>query len=149
MRRAGIAVLLLLAAALTGGGCGDGSLSAGDLRTQASAICTRAGSATGRIAMPSSTDEGGRFLRTGVAEMRPALARLKTLKPPSDLRGSYDHALSARGQELAVIAQRATAIAHGKDTIATFRELQAALEPLTRIEDAAWRALEIPACLPR
>jgi hypothetical protein len=119
------------------------------LRSQASAICARTAVAAGRVAMPQSTDDGGRFLTAGVAAMRPALAELHALKPPSDLRGSYDDAMRSRAQELALIEGQARAVERGGDAIAAYRTLQTQLEPLTRIEDAAWRALQIPACLPR
>ncbi len=149
MRRAAIAVLCLLAV-LALGACGsDGSLSAGALRTQASRICVHSATATDRIVVPDSADQGGRFLTTGAAKMRPALAELRALKAPSDLRTSYTDALHARTQELTLITQHATAIAHGEDAIAGFRTLQTQLEPIVRIEIAAWRALEIPSCVPR
>jgi hypothetical protein len=149
MRRPAAAALLLLAVLAPGGCGGKSTLSARELRTQASAICVRAANATARVAMPSTADEGAGFLREGLAAMRPELTQLRVLKAPATLRGSYANALQARAQELALIARHLTAIAHGEDTIASFQTLQTELDPLTRMEDAAWRAAEIPSCLAR
>jgi hypothetical protein len=150
MLRRSIAVLaaaLLLACELAG--CGDDALSANDLRTQATQICTRTTAETDRIAVPRSADESARFLHAGAATMGPALARLRALKPPKEMRASYAQAVSVSGQELALITAQAKAIDGGADAIVGFRRLQAALIPLMRIEDATWRALEIPACVQR
>jgi len=130
-------------------GCGDGSLSAGDLRTQASAICLRSSDAAAAVAPPASEDGGAAFLAAGVARMRPALAALKKLKPPGELREGYAQALHVRGQELALAARSERAITHGADAVTTFRALQTQLAPLEGLEDATWRALQMPGCVPR
>jgi hypothetical protein len=148
MRRLSLAVLTV-AAVVALASCGEDSLSASDLRAQATRICARTTAATSRIAVPRSADDGARFLHQGAAAMAPALAWLRALKPPSELRAGYAQAVSVGGQQLALITAQATAIDGGADPIAGYRRLQAALAPLTRIEDATWRALEIPACVPR
>jgi hypothetical protein len=142
---------LLTACALAAGvaGCGDGSLSAGDLRAQASAICARSSDAAAAVALPASEDGGAAFLGAGVARMRPALAALEQLKPPGDLREGYEQALHVRGQEIDAIARSEHAIARGADAVTGFRALQTRLASLEGLEDATWRALQIPACVPR
>jgi hypothetical protein len=142
---------LALAAALAPalGGCGSDALSAAQLHARASAICRRTAQATDRIPLPSTPDEGGRFLAQGIARLRPAAARLGALKPPHDVRARYERAVQLAGQEIALIARHERAIAHGEDPIATFRALQAALDPLTTEENAYWRGLGIPACVRR
>lgn len=140
-----LALVALVAALLAG--CGDASLSASQLRTQAAAICTRAAVATDRIALPSAPDQGDAFLRDGLAQLRPAAARLGKLKAPAELRRRYDRAVQLAGQEIRLIARHEREIARGEDAVGTFRALQAALDPLTTEENAYWRGLEIPACV--
>ena len=140
-----LAAVLLLALA----GCGDDSLSASQLRTQASAICTRTAAATDRVALPSAPAQGDLFLRQGRAHLRPAAARLRALKAPQDLRQRYDGAAKLAGQEVALIARSEQALARGDDPADTFRQLAAALQPLTTEENAYWRGLGIDACVRR
>lgn len=147
LRRALPVLSLLLALALAA--CGDDSLSASELHTQASAICTRAATATDRIAVPSTPAQGGRFLQQGVAHLRPAVAQLRALKAPEELRQRYDRAVQLSGQELALIVRHERAIADGDDVIDTFRQLDVALVRLTMEENAYWRGLGIPACVRR
>lgn len=146
---AALAAACALGLGLALGGCGDGSLSAGDLRAQASAICRQGGDAAAAVVLPASEDGGAAFLAAGVARLRPALAGLERLKPPGELRDSYEQALHVRRQELALVARDERAIARGEDAVATYRSLQSALMPLEALDDATWRALQIPACAPR
>jgi hypothetical protein len=147
MLRSALLAVPLLSLAL--GGCGEDSLSAGQLRSQARTICARTAAATDRIAVPSTADQGGRFLSDGVARMRPAIVQLRQLKPPAGLRDEYRRAVALGDQEITLIAKQAQAIAQGDDPIAGFRQLQSELTPLTREEDAYWRALLIPDCVRR
>ena len=140
-----VVVLLLLALA----GCGDNSLTAQQLHDQATAICTRTAAATDRIVVPSTPSQGGRFLQQGLAHLRPAVAALRDLKAPKEVRDRYDRAVQLAGQEVALIARHERAITRGDDVIDTYRRLETALEPLTMQENAYWRGLEIPACVRR
>ena len=140
------AALLTLALAL--GACGD-ALSEDELRTQATAICVRAAAATDRIAVPARPSEGGAFLAEGVEQLRAAVRQLQALKAPDELRERYDRAVELAAEEVALIARHERAIADGDDVIATFRRLDAELEPLIRQQDAYWRGLGIPACVRR
>ncbi len=138
---------LLLAFALSA--CGDDSLSASQLRTQASTICTRTTAATDRVALPSAPAQGELFLRQGLSHLRPAAARLRALRPPQDLRQRYDRAAQLAGQEVALISRSEQALARGDDPTDTVRQLAATLQPLTTEENAYWRGLDIPACVRR
>jgi len=148
MRRPPLAILAA-ALAFAAAGCGDDSLSAHDLRARASRICARTATATDRIPLPSTFDEGARFLRAGAAEMSPAVRRLRALRAPHDLRTSYAQAVALRAREIGLIAGQARAIDAGADPIDAYRALQAQLAPLTRMEDATWRALRVAACVAR
>jgi hypothetical protein len=140
-------LLALLAVALNG--CGDDSLTAAQLHDRASAICVRTAAATDRVALPNGPAQGGRFLRQGLAHLRPAAGQLRALKAPSHLRERYERAVRLADREVALIARHERAIAGGDDAIATFRRLDRALEPLVREENAAWRGLGVPACVRR
>jgi hypothetical protein len=148
-RRAAPLALLLTLLALPLAACGDDSLTAEQLRTQASAICTKTAAATDRVPVPSTPAQGGRFLTQGLARLRPAVTRLRALKAPSDLRQRYDRAVQLAGREATLIARHKRAIAYGDDVIATFRRLETALEPLVQQENAYWRGLQIDACVRR
>ncbi|HKG38837.1 MAG TPA: hypothetical protein VKB25_07595 [Conexibacter sp.] len=147
-RLAPLAVLSLLLA-LTLSACGDDSLTAPELHTQATAICARTAAATDRIAVPSTPSQGGRFLQQGLAHLRPAVAQLRALKAPEELRDRYDRAVQLAGQEAALIARHERAIETGDDVIDTYRRLETALDPLIMQENAYWRGLQIPACVRR
>ena len=102
-----------------------------------------------RIAVPNEPAQGGRFLRQGLAHLRPAVARLSELKAPEQVRERYDRAVQLAGQEVALIARHERAIESGRDVIDTYRRLDAALEPLVTRENAYWRGLRVPACVRR
>lgn len=138
------AALLPLALA----GCGD-ALSAAELRARATAICARTAAATDRIALPGEPSQGGRFLRQGLARLRPAAVQLRALKAPDALHARYERAVQLAGSEIALIRTHERAIARGEDAIATYRRLAGALAPLVRDENAAWRGLGVPACVRR
>ncbi len=149
LRRVTPFVLACLLTGLALSGCGDDSLTAQQLHDQATAICTRTAAATDRIVVPSTPSQGGRFLQQGLAHLRPAVAALRDLKAPKDVRERYDRAVQLAGQEVALIARHEREIARGEDVIDTYRRLESALEPLTMQENAYWRGLEIPACVRR
>ena len=141
------AVVVLLLIVLVARGCGDDALSAGELRSQAGAICARANAITDRVAVPNAPSGGQRFLREGLAELRPAHMRLAALKPPDELRADYERAVALNLQQLALIGRTSRAIAGGADTIDAFAALQRRLAPVLAQENAAWRALDVPACM--
>jgi hypothetical protein len=147
LRRALLAAVVALALAFAG--CGSDALTTAQLHARAGAICRRMAQATDRIPLPSTPDQGGRFLAEGIARLRPAAARLRALKPPAGVRARYERAVALAAEEVALIARRRRGIAHGDDPIAAFRALEAALEPLTTEENAYWRGLGIPACVRR
>lgn len=130
-------------------GCGDDSLSAGELRKQASAICMDVNSATDRVAVPNAPGGGARFLSEGVAYMRPAQHDLRMLKAPEELRDRYDRAVALGDRQLTLIEATEQNVRQEGDVIAGFRQLQRELAPLVSDENELWRSLEIPACLRR
>ncbi len=149
MRRS-VALPGLLVLALVGcGGSADNSLSARDLRTQATRICTIAHRQTDRIVAPATPAAAAPFLAKGIAILAPELRALQRLRASSDLRQVYMTAINAFAQKLAALRAAAAALAGVGDPIATMKALQQQLAPLEGQEDGAWQALEIPACLNR
>ena len=145
-RRAALAALL---PAVVLAACGGNGLTAGQLDARATAICVRTAQATDRIPVPSTPAQGDRFLKQGLARLRPAVAELHGLAPPDRLRPRYARAVHLAGQEVALIARHERAIGRGQDVADTYRALQRALTPLLRDENAYWRGLGIPACVRR
>lgn len=143
---AGVVVLLLFALLLRG--CGD-TLSAGELRSQATSICADAARLTDRVAVPNGPAGGARFLAEGVHYMRPALTELSALKPPDDLRDRYERAVALGEQQLGLIDRTERSLRADGDVIDGFRQLQAELAPLVQQENELWRSLDVPACVRR
>lgn len=143
------AVVVLLLLVLLVRGCGDDRLSAQELRSQAGAICASANAVTDRVAVPNAPSGGERFLREGLAQLRPATARLAALKPPQELDERYERAVTLARQEVMLVERAVMTIDRGADTIDTFTALQRELEPVLNQENAAWRALGVPSCVRR
>lgn len=142
-------VVLLLVIVLLAKGCGDDSLSADELRSQATAICTRVNAATDSVAVPNAPAGGARFLAEGVALMRPALTRLQRLKPPKELRRQYELAVSANARQLQLIEQTLAEIRNGGDPIDAYGTLQRRLALVSTAANSTWQALRITACVSR
>jgi hypothetical protein len=142
-------VVLLLVVVLLVKGCGDSGLSADELRTQAGEICHRANERTDRVAVPNAPAGGERFLREGLAIMRPALTRLQALRPKQELRDDYALAVSANARQLQLIEQAIRSIRGGTDPIDAYAQLQRRLDLVTGPANRAWERLGIDACLSR
>jgi hypothetical protein len=142
-------VVLLLVIVLLAKGCGDKGLSADELRSQASEICVRANALTDRVAVPNAPAGGERFLREGLAIMRPALTRLQALRPKEELRADYDLAVAANARQLQLIEQAIGSIRRGEDPIDAYALLQRRLDLVTEPANRAWTRLGVNACVSR
>jgi hypothetical protein len=149
MRRAVVLPGLLLLALMGCGGSGSSGLSARDLRTQATRLCTIARKQTDRIAAPSSPAGAAAFLNQGLAVLQPELKALRQLHPSGDLGQVYKTAITAFAQKVDAVRTAATALAGNGDPVTTMKSLEQQLAPLEEEENGAWQALEIPACLNR
>jgi hypothetical protein len=143
------AVVVVLLLALIVRGCGEDTLSADELRSQAAAICLRATEATDRIAVPNEPAGGGRFLKEARLQLAAAQRRLRALAPPEELAADYDRAVQLAAREVALIWRHERLIENGEDVIPTFRSLQRELDPLLVQENDLWRRLDIDACVRR
>jgi hypothetical protein len=144
---AAAAFVVVALSALAIGSCGSSSLSAPALRRGATRACRIGSRLTGRIALPSSPNHGTAFLRRGIAALEPELARLRLLNPPSSAAAPYHTALGAFVEKLAELRSTLRALGRGADPISAFRGLQSRLGPIETREDAAWRSLNVTACL--
>jgi hypothetical protein len=137
--------------ALAVAGCGSGSrLSARQLRLQANAICSQANRRTARIPTPRGAAGTAQFLNRGIRVFTPELVKLRRLDPPNeDVADVYRTSLQAFSQKLSALKQALRELDHGVSPVTAMTELARRLTPIESSEDAAWRALEVPACLNR
>jgi hypothetical protein len=141
------AVLALAAVALAG--CGSSSLSNSQLHSQATRLCTVAGTRTERIPTPASPAASAAYLHRGLAVLRPELAALRRLHPPSDVSDVYTNTVKSFSQKLTYLQSTAQSIDGGADPVTAMRSLQQKLGPVEQQENGGWQALELPACLSR
>lgn len=144
-RRALVTVLVVLGA----GGCGSGSLSGTQLRSQATRACQTADGQTDRIPTPTSPDGGVAFLKRGIAALAPELVRLRALRPPSDLAQVYSTAISASSDELRALRATVRGLEADGDPVIAIKTLEQKLAPMESQASGAWQALEVPACVNR
>lgn len=144
MRRLPISAL---AAALAVGGCGSTPLSTSQLRSKATRVCTVATRRTNAIRSPASPAAAAAFLRRGIAVLRPELAQLRALRPPSDLAQVYGISVQAFSGKLLALDAAVRDLDSGADPAPAFKALQQRLTPLESEENGAWQALQVPACV--
>ena len=142
--------MLALALGLAVAGCGGGGqLSAGSLRSQATAVCTTANAQMTAIPTPSTPAATVTFLNRGITVLRPELAALKALNPSGDIAEVYGISLHAFSRKLDALTATVHNIDSGGDPVREMQALQTRLAPLESSENGAWQALQIPACLNR
>jgi hypothetical protein len=147
MRRAVPALAPLLAVLVVG--CGSAELSDVQLRQRATELCSTANRQTDRIATPPTPSAGVGFLDRGIVVFRSELARLRMLRPPSDLAPAYHTSVGAFSEELSDLESSARKLRAGADPVAQFRLLERELAPLEATENRAWSTLRVPACVDR
>jgi hypothetical protein len=146
MRRSAAVAAL---AALVLAGCGSSRLSPDELRAQASQLCNRAQTQTDRIATPLSPDGAAAFVQKGIAVMEPELRHLRALRPPQELASVYAAGTGALAAQIATLKAAVATIDRGDSPVTATKALGQKLAPLRTRADAAWRALQVPACLSR
>jgi hypothetical protein len=139
-----LAVIGLLAGVALAG-CGASSLSASQLRSRAAHICTVSALEAGAIPTPTTPAEGARFVRSGIAVLRPELVKLRTLQGPDE----YRRAVAAMAGELAALRFTLKGLRAGNDPVVAIKTLQRQLAPIELRGSRAWSALGIPACASR
>ncbi|HWF74824.1 MAG TPA: hypothetical protein VG186_15845 [Solirubrobacteraceae bacterium] len=143
-RRALAAPLGILALALCG--CGSSTLTAQQLRRQASLVCSAAVERSDRIALPSSNEGGADFLDRGITVFRPELTSLRKLAPPRSLAEPYRAALADSKQQLDALIASDENLASGGDPVVAIRQLDVELEAIDARDRQAWRAVGAPVC---
>jgi hypothetical protein len=141
--------IVAAAVALALAACGSSSQSIGRLRRQATGICQSALAQSDRIAAPSLASGTASFLRRGTYVLRPELAELRAVRPPSDQAGAYSAALAAESRQLAILDDTIRRLDRGADPLGVIKTLQRRLSPTEVAVDTAWRTLDIPACVSR
>ncbi len=130
-------------------GCGSPELSDVQLRSRAAGLCSTANRQAGRIATPATPAAAIAYLDRGIAVFRPELARLRKLRPPSDLASVYGTSVGAFSQQLRELELTVRKLHRGADPVGAIRTLERRLAPLEATEDTAWTSLHVPACLDR
>jgi len=151
--RAGAAAVAALAAAglvaVIVSACGGSSESASRFRAGATGVCTRALDEGARLRPPAFPAGIAAFLRRGTAVLRTEHAQLTTLRPPSEDAGAYSAAVEALGREVTILTAMVRDLDRGADPRSTIKTGQHRLAPVEAHGNAAWRTLDVPACVSR
>ncbi len=147
MRRAGAVLAPLLAVLVAG--CGSAELSDVQLRNRATRLCSIANRQADRIVTPATPSAAIAYLDRGIAVFRPELARLRKIRPPSDLATVYRTSVGAFSQQLSELELTVRKLHGGADPVSAMRTLERHLAPLEATEDRAWTSLDVPACVDR
>jgi hypothetical protein len=134
---------LLLALALAG--CGSSVLTTGQMRTQATRICSVATRQTNAIPTPTDPSGGERFLNRGIAALDREVTRLSALRTTD----AFGRAVDGSAGELAALRFALDDLRAGDDPVVTIKALAQRLAPLELRTHAAWDALGIAACASR
>ena len=145
--RRGVARLVAVAfGAILLAGCGSSTLTASELRTRATRLCTAAVRRSNQITLPASTSGGAAFLAQGITIFGPELAGLRKLAPPRSLAGAYRVALANAAQQLDALVATNHNLRNGDDPVVAIRQLNLELAPIDARDSASWRAVGAPAC---
>lgn len=137
--RAGVGALT--AAALAG--CGSSALSSAQIRSRATNICTATARRTGKIATPTSPDDAATFLNRGITAIDREVVALSAMHPT----GTAKTAVDGTAAELAALRFTLKGLQAENDPVVAIKTLQARLGPIEQRTNAAWRSLDIPACV--
>jgi hypothetical protein len=149
MRAGAFALVASALVALGVVGCGSPSASLVSLRGHATRVCTQAQVRGAAIRPPAVPTQTAAFLRRGIGLLRSEVAGLRALRAPSDAAHTYSTALGALARELTILTGTAHDLDRGADPFSTIKVLQRRLAPVEAENDAAWRALGVPACVNR
>ena len=121
-------------------GCGGGS----DFASKADAICKQSSAQLKAIPRPTTPAGVAPYLNRAGPLLAAAVAKLKTLKAPSDKQAAYQAFLAGSDEELAVVRQ-AVAVASGGDIAKAASLLQQQSGLITQLHARA-KAAGLSAC---
>ena len=138
--RAGLGALSVAALA----GCGSSSLSAAQMRSRATKICTATARPHGQDLDAHVTRSGAvAFLNRGIAAIGQEVVQLRAMHASSTAKTAVD----GTAAELAALRFTLKGLQADNDPVVAIKTLQARLTPIERRTDAAWRSLDVPACV--
>lgn len=142
----GIAAIML---ATAGMGCGSNTLDSGELHDKVSGACDVAHKALALVADPSGADQVRPFLNQSSAISNQMTRSLKSLKPPSDSKASYDLAVQLVGEQAAILSKGAKNLTLGGDPVIVMRSVADQTTEIAQRERVTWESLGIDACASR
>ena len=137
--RAGLGALSVAALA----GCGSSSLSTAQMRSRATKICTTTAGRTGKISTPTSPSGAVTFLDRGIAAIGQEVVQLRAMHASATAKTAVD----GTAAELAALRFTLKGMHADNDPVVAIKTLQARLTPIERRTNAAWRSLDVPACV--
>jgi hypothetical protein len=147
LKRRALGAVAMLATSLLLIGCGKQALSDRELVKQATRICQLAGMQTSEIPAPTAPEGSAAYLKHGIAVMGPELVQLRKLRPSDDFTSVYAVSVNSFATKLGYLRDTVRDLAHGEDPVIAMSVLQQDLAPIERQEDAAWKTLQVSACL--
>ena len=142
---AGIATLGV-AALIAGCGGSSASLSADEFRTQADAICADYNAKSDALTDPSSPAEYLPSLKAIVPLQDAQLAKLKELKPPSELSGTYGEAIALLEKQKGVLGTAVTRLEGGEDPATVLNSIASEAGDLGDEADVKAKDLGLKVC---
>ena len=143
-----VAGLAVLGAAAFIAGCGGGSsdLSAAEFRSQADAICADHNTQISGLTEPDSAATFLPFLRAGLPIQEDQLKKLEALKPPADLKATYDEAINLLKQQVAAVSAAADRIEAGESAQAVVNDVSADIDAINTKADEKAKELGLNVC---
>ncbi len=115
MRKRGTAIVLALLALAGCGGGGEAGLSRGTYITKANAICRDVGKKLEALTVPTSNDQIPAYATKALPIYDNALARIRALRPPSELDSKVKAWLEEIGKSRKVVSDLGQAAARKDD----------------------------------
>jgi len=143
---AGIATLGVVALIAGCGGGGSDTLSAGEFRTQADAICADYNTQAAAIGDPASASEFATKLAQIIPIQASQLAKLEALKPPKELQATFDEAIVLLKKQQTTLTSAQTRITGGEDPTTVIDSISSEASTTGDQADAKAKELGLTVC---
>jgi hypothetical protein len=134
------------AAATASTATSPGGAAATAYRARGDAVCAAAARALARIPQPRTAAQIEPFLTRSLAAIDPALARLRALRPPPELRAGHLRYVRLQAQQRAALTTLVAGIRAGADPVTAFRRAAPGIARRAALINAQARALGFTVC---